>query len=330
MHQIYRKQNRWKEALEMKDLFIEMRDSIENVQKKSEVIKQQLEFDYQKQVVADSIYFASEKREKDLLIEQQHLRLGSERLFRNSVIVIFVLMLFTFWLYYKRYKLNKDREQGILKINALETEQKLLRAQMNPHFIFNSLNAIQSLILDNEVKMSRDYLVKFSLLMRSILEQTRKNSITLNDEIETLRFYLEMEQLRFNGKFKYTIHCEDFIPMHKIKLAPLLIQPFVENSVIHGIRHKSSGVISVSFRLDGNFLFCIVQDDGIGRHNSAKYANDPLNNKSSLAIELAISRLQSKLKREEEQGSVLIIDEKDAEGNSLGTRVELKIPIELN
>src|SRR5690606_25820377 len=119
-----------------------------------------------------------------------------------------------------------------------KSEMKALRNQMNPHFIFNAINSIQHYVLTNERELANRYLVKFSKLMRNILELSKEELITLTEELETARLYLEIESLRFNNAFGFTIGCESGIDPSSIKLPPLLVQPFIENAIWHGLLLK--------------------------------------------------------------------------------------------
>jgi tetratricopeptide (TPR) repeat protein len=322
---VQRKQ--WNKAFEMQELYFQMRDSIENVDKKSELTRQQLQNDYDKQAFADSIKYKIEQKQKDVIITAQQTKIENARIVRNSIIFISALLLLSGWLFYNRYTLRLIQKQNKLQIASLETQQKLLRALMNPHFLFNSINSIQSLIVENEPRLARDYLVKFSQLMRFILEHSRKSHISLQEEIESLKLYIEMEQLRFNDSFSFEIITSGLTINHEIRIPPLLVQPFVENAIIHGIRHKKGkGKISIEFRLADHSLECFIQDDGVGRMKAAEINENQRRSGRSMATELAENRLKSMSSKVGQIGSIRIDDLKDDHRFASGTRVEVIIP----
>ena len=210
-------------------------------------------------------------------------------------------------------------------------ETKLLRAQMNPHFIFNSLNSIQSLILEDKSSLAREYLITFSRLSRSILEQTRKQEISLTQELETLRMYLDVEKLRFDDKFNYEIKSNDFTETDNVMIPPLLIQPFVENSIIHGISHKEeTGKINIEFKKHNGMLQCVVEDDGVGRTRSEEINKARSRKSSSVATQLAkerIAGMNTNGHRYRREASIRITDLISETGKPLGTKVEINIPL---
>lgn len=143
-----------------------------------------------------------------------------------------------------RYRIGQIKRTSLLKERALKAESRALKSQMNPHFIFNSLNSIDSFIINNEPEMASDYLTKFSKLIRNILEYSNQETISLDDEFKSLKVYLKMEQLRFKNKFNYTIQIDDEIDSHKTFIPTMVIQPFVENAIWHGLVQKMKVVVS--------------------------------------------------------------------------------------
>ena len=146
-----------------------------------------------------------------------------------------------------------------------------LRAQMNPHFIFNSLNSIDNYILRNKTQEASDYLNRFSKLIRLILQNSQSSYISLQDELEALRLYIEMESLRFNHKFDYRVSIQSGLYPESIEIPPMLIQPYVENAIWHGLmQKKEKGHLEIVITREGDLLKCIIEDDGIGREASRK------------------------------------------------------------
>ncbi len=218
-------------------------------------------------------------------------------------------------------KLKRYRETLKLQTRLLETELRVNRALMNPHFIFNSLNSIQNLILNNHNDEANVYLLKFSKLMRKILESNTSENISLEDEIDILKRYLELEQLRFQENFTYTISTDDSIVSARIRLPIMMIQPFVENAIWHGLMNKKGErVLEIRFSVpDEKYLLCVVEDNGLGRVERGNV----LKEKKSLATIFVRSRLDLINKIHNLECDLKIIDKP----NSGGTRVELTLPI---
>lgn len=241
-------------------------------------------------------------------------------------IIIFILLLA--WLIKWRINraLRKEKEKNQLRNNWFEQENKVLTAQMDPHFIFNSLNTIQQFIIINDNEKAQLYLTKFSRLLRMILESNVKDSVTLKEEIRIIEQYLEIESLRFNNVFKYQIFLEDISNTETINIPRFLIQPFVENAIWHGLLPKDGEkLLTISFKCaDEKSLTCIVEDNGVGRKIS-KIRSDKTGNKS-LAINFIKQRLElmSKLYNE---NYYLVIKDKIKEDQSDGTRAEITLPI---
>ena len=195
---------------------------------------------------------------------------------------------------------------------------------MNPHFIYNSLNSIQSFISSEKSYEAEKYLAQFARLMRGILENSRNNLITLDKEIETLELYLKIEQLRFENRFTYKISIDENIETDFIAIPPMLIQPFIENSIIHGFNGIGNGKIDISFTENDDSLMCEVDDNGIGRN-----ASENLNKKhKSLAGEITKERLDVLSKEYHKEAFFKIIDKTEESTNkALGTKIIIQIPI---
>jgi LytS/YehU family sensor histidine kinase len=223
------------------------------------------------------------------------------------------------------YKKKKNELEYQLKI--IETEQVLKRALMNPHFLFNSLNSIQNLIIRNENKIARIYIVKISKLMRLILEQSEKQFITLDEEIRTNELYFEMEQLRFKDKFNYEIHIDEKIQRNNIEIPALIIQPFIENSILHGIQNivEKVGLIKINLSLNEKYLLCEVIDNGVGFHFKDKNEETIIRSKS-FGIKSVKERLNNLNSNQNFEEVVMVYERKDNDGNVLGTTASIRIP----
>ena len=170
------------------------------------------------------------------------------------------------------YKMRKDSEEKIqLKQTAYDNQISALRAQMNPHFIFNSLSSIQHLITTGNKESAIKYLSKFSLLMRNLLESSIEAKIVLSEEISLLKKYLQLEALRFNNSFQFKISVADNLDAEAIEVPALLVQPFVENAILHGLLNKPGDdkLLEVRFKKQDEFVICEIEDNGIGRKVSS-------------------------------------------------------------
>ena len=210
-----------------------------------------------------------------------------------------------------------------------ETEMAALRAQMNPHFIFNCLNSIKLYTLENDSVTASEYLSKFSRLIRMVLENSRSEKITLEDEIETLRLYMDMEAMRFKNKVQYRIEIEEKIDMNFIEIPPLLLQPYVENAIWHGLMHKKNGgtIQLKATQPNDNLLEVAIIDDGIGRKAAAERKSKSATKHKSMGMKMTTERIELINQKFQNQTQVEVIDLVDTEGGVVGTKVIVKIPI---
>lgn len=226
--------------------------------------------------------------------------------------------------------LNKkhEKEKNVLAIKQQisDLERKSLRLQMNPHFIFNSLNSIQSFVVSKNSDKAVHYLAKFSKLMRMILQNSREAYTALSEEIEMLRYYIEMEKLRFDNKFDYKISVDEKIDSDFIGIPPMIIQPYIENSIIHGLINKTGkGMIKLDFRIENNSILCTIEDNGVGREMAMKIKEESGLIRESSGMRITSERLEVLSKEKNEKFSVNVIDMKNEKGEATGTRIELKI-----
>lgn len=227
------------------------------------------------------------------------------------------------------YKIQQEHKEKLLfERESFINNCKALRAQLNPHFIFNSLGSIQHLIVFEKKEAALKYLSKFSHLMRTLLENSIETNIVLSDEINLLHQYLELEALRFDASFEYAIHIDDTINADAEEVPMLIIQPFIENAILYGLLNKKEAdkKLNICFRKEKNHIICEVDDNGIGR-SAAKSIKSPYKKLTkSRGLELTEKRLQ-KLHRSEEK-NIEIIDKMDTYGIPIGTRVIIKIQTE--
>ena len=231
---------------------------------------------------------------------------------------------------YKRFKRkNKElRDKLDVERSILDLEQKALRLQMNPHFIFNALNSIHNLIILNDSAKARYALSKFSKLMRMVLENSREKLISIDDEAETLENYVQLEKLTTQNEFDFIIEIDEDIDTNEPILPPLMIQPFIENAIIHGFKNiMHTGELKVSFKLLGeHILQCTIDDNGIGRANASKINAQKENYHKSTALQVTQERL-SNINSKPNFSPFQIIDKTDKEGYGEGTTIIIQLEI---
>jgi sensor histidine kinase YesM len=226
---------------------------------------------------------------------------------------------------------KKQKEEFERKVEMSKIELKALRSQMNPHFIFNSLNSIQHYIFNTRSDEAIKYLNKFARLVRVILNNSEKPTVTVGEDLEALKLYLELEQMRFEEKFEFEVKVDDSVDPDYDIMPPLLMQPYVENAILHGLNplpHK--GKLSIDLQSKNNFLICTITDNGIGRERSNEIRRTmPQNKHKSLGMKITEDRLKILNDINRSQLSVIITDLKDAQGNATGTQVQLFVPLSI-
>lgn len=224
------------------------------------------------------------------------------------------------------YKIKQEFEGKIvLQQELMSKEISALRAQMNPHFVFNALSSIQHLILTDDKSSALNYLSKFGKLARNVLESSQEATVTLTEEIELLRSYLELESLRFDHAFTYSINIDTFVDTDTVEVPLMLLQPFAENALIHGLVGKKKGdkYIHINVTKNGDHIVFEIDDNGIGRFSSkAKY---PKRKRISRGMEITLKRIKMLCKSDEYNGSVEIVDKYDTNGKPSGTKVIIRI-----
>lgn len=245
-----------------------------------------------------------------------------------------LLIGFAFWLYRKNItKIEKRNQLALDKINleknVNQSKLKAIKSQMNPHFFYNALNTLQSYILSNEKKEAIEYLSKFSNLTRTILEMTEKDWITISDEIKTLTLYLDIEKARFEDDLFYTIKVTKEIDAELTKIPSMLIQPYVENAIKHGLLHKSDKKnLTIEFSKIEEFIEIIIDDNGIGRQKSNALNQIKNKNHQSFATNALQNRIDLLNQYNQKNISIEIIDKYTITEQPSGTTVKIKIPIE--
>ena len=303
-------------ALYYSDNFHTIKDSVFDIEKQNQLVD--IETKYQ-----------TEKKEAEILLltkekELQNAQIQKQRVFQYTLAGLILVFLIVAILIFSRYRLKQQNIRNQLEKEKFETEGKLLRSQMNPHFIFNSLNSIQSFISSNESFKAMTFLSKFGKLTRDILEYSRESFITLDEEISSLKLYIELETLRFKDDIKYIINVDENIDIETTLIPPIIVQPFVENALKHGLRQKQGdGLLEINFRIYHDKLLCTISDNGIGRKASMlKKEKDH----HSLGIQITTERLQNLNKKAKSDIQFAITDLYDDAGTATGTKVVITLP----
>lgn len=222
--------------------------------------------------------------------------------------------------------LQQQRLKSRMKISELSQEN--LRSQMNPHFIFNVLNSIHAFILSNDKNASSEYLLKFAKLLRLTLDNSQTKLATISDELEALQLYLDIESMRLDNKLEYQILVDDEIDTQMFKIPPLLLQPCVENSIVHGLQPKpEGGKVEIKLDYEDNHIHCSISDNGIGRQQSKVLHEQSGTKRKSYGTKITENRLKLINSFYGKKMGMSFIDLKDEFDNPSGTKVEFNLPI---
>lgn len=250
----------------------------------------------------------------------------------SALIGLIILSVLGFGIYRKRtirkQKIAIERYEAQLR----EVQDAALRSQMNPHFLFNSLNSIRYFIVTQDIKNATNYLTKFSRLIRLILENSKKQQVTLKEELELITLYVKMEQIRFMDKFDFHLSINDNIQPTSVQLPPMLIQPFIENAILHGINPKpTNGLIELIIEKSRTHLTIKIKDNGIGRVASQEQKAQSFFEKKIKKKSLGMNITQTRLKlipNKRGASRLEIIDLYDHQKKPIGTEVIMQIPLE--
>ncbi|MEP7372394.1 MAG: tetratricopeptide repeat protein [Chitinophagaceae bacterium] len=308
----YEKQHKTSQALEAYKNYILLRDSATGNEKKQEITRKEIQYQADKKEV--------------LLKAENDAKINRQRIVRNAIIASSAILLLGGIISFLFYKRKRDavtgQKEAELNAEIRDTEMKALRSQMNPHFIFNSLNSISDYIAKNNTNLADEYLTKFSKLMRLILENSEQKEVSLSQDLKALELYMQLESLRMNSKFSYEIKVDEAIDKDNTLVPPLILQPFVENSIWHGIAKKEGmGKITIHIKKEDDMINCIVEDDGVGRKETSLAGAEE---KKSLGMKITCDRITVLNKVKNSNAEVKLSDLQP------GTRVEVKLPLELS
>ncbi|MCL6523167.1 MAG: tetratricopeptide repeat protein [Thermoflavifilum sp.] len=319
LQKYYAHLNQYKTSMEMLEASLNYKDSMLNEQLNNRMAE------------LETMYQLNKKNATiELLREQVHLKQleSSRNLILGLSLTGLLIVLIIGGYVYMRHQELKIRQK------ALQLELQSLRARMNPHFIFNSLNSIHKYIWTNQPELASDYLTKFARLIRMILENTEKEFIPLSREIEFLSIYIELENLRCNHVFHYRLELDESIDADDVLIAPLMIQPFVENAIWHGLApRKEGGILRIAMHLqDDQRLVVEVEDNGIGRRKASEISFQKNPNHVSMGLRLTEERLKL-LQYSIHTGDmnfhgIQVVDLFDADQQPCGTKIILELPVE--
>ena len=248
--------------------------------------------------------------------------------------IMLLLLSAVYWGYRLKLKAKEKEKEQLLERKQYETERVFLklenlRSQMNPHFIFNALNSIQQYVITNEKNLASDYLGQFADLIRKYLEQSMEATLSLEEEIATLHCYLSLEKIRFENRLEYQINVDKTLQPKAIFIPTMLIQPYIENALKHGLLHSSKGgrlTVSFNYTNEKDCLLCTIKDNGIGREKAQQIKKQQYKTHISFATKANQSRIDLLNMYRKHKIQVLINDLYD-ENNAVGTQVILKIPL---
>jgi tetratricopeptide (TPR) repeat protein len=313
---IYNLMNRNDLAYNYLKEYQQMQDSISNDEFLKRVTRLEIQYEYDKKQRAAEFIQMEERLIRDNKIKQQNLYV------KGLLILLFLVALISL-LYIRHNQLRA-------KYARIDLEQRLLRAQMNPHFIFNSLCAVQDFILADKPQKANIFLTKIARLIRNILENSREEFVSLNNEIETLRLYLDVQQLRFETEFEYNITLDASIDPENYSVPPMLTQPCVENSIEHGLLHrKEQGQLSIAYSLSDGLIKLEVTDNGVGRQQAVAMAAEN-RKKQSVSTKLTSQRLAHFRKTLRKKSISYEIVDLYNDGKVAGTKVIMMLPFRKN
>lgn len=320
LSEIYKKTGDYREALTSYQQYKILSDSIFNKENIEKIT--QLEYEYKYKQALDSASIRELKLTKTVLDTSQNLKKSQRNLLLGIIGFLATTLILGIFIFFLKLRHEKSKAQ-----NAI-IEQKLLRSQMTPHFIFNSLSVLQGMILNKEEKKSVSYLSKFSKLLRIILENSRDKTVLLSQELTAIKNYLSLQNLE-SKLYTYTISIANNINTALFKIPPMLIQPFVENAIEHAfVNHTGNRTIAIELTYQNEELICIITDNGVGidylTQQKKNYLTDRLEEKKSLATTITSERLKILSKDFKMKGSVSVEDRKKY--NEQGTIVTLTIP----
>jgi tetratricopeptide (TPR) repeat protein len=327
---LYSRQGNYQKAYDYHRLFVAMKDSVLNEETAKQIGELQTKYETgekDKQIVL----LAKEKEIRQKESQQQAI---VNKALAGGFVLLLLIAVLAFYIYRQRLLItvkSNEAKEAHFKRQVTEMEMKALRAQINPHFLFNCMNSINVMIGKGDTENASLYLSKFSKLVRLILENAGASVVTLESEIALLESYIQLEELRSPGKITHSVSVDASIDTQCTYLPPMVLQPFVENAIWHGILHKecsSKGSISIAIAPQDDALCCTIEDNGVGRERAQLLRDASLLQNKSMGMKITEQRLQLLGKPTGHHSShITVVDLKDAGNRPTGTRVTVTIPI---
>lgn len=248
-------------------------------------------------------------------------------LFRICCVLLIIVLIYVYFKLRVNAVKKEARRRTAIQQQIAQLEMKALRAQMNPHFIFNALNSIQTFMMKRETEQALSYLGRFARLIRNVLDNSQLNSIPISNELRMLENYLELEKLRFGDQFSYKITVDDELDPDFTDIPTMILQPFVENAIWHGLLHKKEdGHLSIAFHQQNGSLLCVIEDNGVGRERAVAQRQQG-NEHHSRGLQITRDRLALYNRRFNLDATFDIEDLYDDAGQPSGTRVNVWFPL---
>lgn len=340
LSEAYEQQGNYDSALVEYKRYLQLVDSVENVQAKKELMSLKLTQQLNNKV-SELEKVKAELRSEKLISEnlnaeyasmkerrradkiEQNAKDQKSRLIMFGLLALILIGGVSTWLIYRSAQ-DKKRANQLLAL-------KSLRSQMNPHFIFNSLNSVNSFIARNDERSANKYLSEFSKLMRAVMENSKHDLVPLASEIDILKMYLDLEHLRFKDKFDYEFIVEDGIMIEEVEIPPMLLQPYIENAIWHGLRYKEEfGHLKVHFKMASSYIAVCIEDNGIGRQKSQDLKTRNQKENVSTGMKNIEGRITILNDIHKTNLDIELEDLTHENGDSAGTRVNIKIPYNIN
>ena len=308
----------YKEAMIHHREYVVFKDTASNQQVRKLALSKQFQYEFDRKAAV----MKAEHEKKQTLAAAE---VRKQRVLSNSILLVSLMTgLFSFIQirsYNRRKRISFERQVS-------EVEMKALRSQMNPHFIFNALQSVNDFIQKKDMANASKFLIKFSKLMRSVLENSMHREVALEKELDSLELYMQLESTRLDNPFTYEIVVDENLDRNSILIPPLILQPFVENSIWHGLKNKREpGKINIEIREKNDAIICIIEDNGVGRDPASMMKQPVPEKRESLGMKLTRERLKILEKFNNFRSKLEITDLKDALNNPTGLRVELSLPL---
>lgn len=322
LYKAYKEEGNYKKAFEIYQQYVISKDSITSNDVKQEMLEEQLKYEFEKKELEAKNESDRKIADLKLATEIAKAKANNIMIVLLSIAILFIVVSISTFYYFKQKNIISNQKTNLFK-------QKMLLSQMNPHFIFNSINSIQNYVLNKNEDAAYNYLAKFSKLIRMVLNNSREGEITLDTEIETLVLYIELEQLRFDNEFSYELNISEDLNTFDIKIPAMLIQPYVENAILHGLMNlneERKGVLKIEIKIENNMLKVSVEDNGIGRERSKQFKNESIHD--PIAMKLTEERIEMINKLENTKNvKIIITDLYDAHKKACGTSCQLFLPL---